>query len=98
MQVLLLPRKEYRGENSGSRRIIEEESEELGAPEPRKSRQVAVITKRRKAVMVYSKSSRRKGNIEKPNLLQLDDVPRKKRKLLEASGIVASRVKVCFYF
>lgn len=64
----------------------------MAAPEPRKTKLVVDKKERGKAVVVYSKSSRRKRDTEKPEFPQLDDVPRKKRKLMEASSVVASRM------
>lgn len=47
---------------------------------------------------VYSKKLRKTRGIEKLDLPQLEDVPRKKRKLLKASSGAASKAKVGFHF
>lgn len=80
-----------RGDGRGS-------SEKLATPEPRKSESVANRKSKGKAVVVYSKSSRKQREAEKPEHPQLDDVHRKKRKLMEASNAVVSKPKECLFF
>lgn len=76
----------------------EEKVEKLATPEPRKSKSVANRKSKGKAVVIYSKSSRKQREAEKPEHPQLDDVPRKKRKLMEASDAAISKAKECLFF
>lgn len=74
------------------------DEEELATPELRKSKRVASKKEKGKVMAVYSKEPRKTRGIEKLDLPQLDDVPRKKRKLLETSSGAASKAKVGFHF
>lgn len=56
----------------------DEELEELAFPEPRNSKRVADRKAKGKAIVVYTKRSMKQREVEKPELPQLDDVPRKK--------------------
>lgn len=65
----------------------QEEVEDHEAPEIRKSKRLA----RGKAKVIHPR-------IPKKDLLKLDEVPRKKRKLLDTSSAAAATVRTCSVF
>lgn len=70
---------------------VEEDEEEPEAPELRKSNRVASRKEKGKTKVVYPKKPKRKKGLAKLDLPRLDEVPRRKMKLLEASSIAASK-------
>lgn len=76
---------EERGEEVEEREEVGEEQE---APEIRKSKRISM----NKAKVVHPKGSKKERDLPR-----LDDVSRKKRKLLEVLTVGASKAKLCFF-